>query len=58
MLLGAISGIFADADSIVYSSKSLNKFEVLGGLVPGTEESRGKISSDRPQRQWDYPSVC
>jgi len=36
-------------------SKSLNKFEVLGGLVSGTEESRGKISSDRPKRQWDYP---
>ncbi|KAF8577794.1 glycoside hydrolase family 37 protein [Ramaria rubella] len=34
---------------------SLNKFEVLGGLVPGTEESRGKISLDRPNRQWDYP---
>ncbi|KIM84202.1 glycoside hydrolase family 37 protein [Piloderma croceum F 1598] len=36
-------------------SKSLNKFEVLGGLVSGTEESRGKISLDRPNRQWDYP---
>jgi len=36
-------------------SKSLDKFEVLGGLVSGTEESRGKISLDRPNRQWDYP---
>jgi len=36
-------------------SKSLNKFEMLGGLVPGTEESRGEISLDRPNRQWDYP---
>ncbi|CAK5269700.1 unnamed protein product [Mycena citricolor] len=36
-------------------TKSLKKFEVLGGLVPGTEESRGKISLDRPNRQWDYP---
>jgi alpha,alpha-trehalase len=34
---------------------SLHKFEVLGGLVSGTEESRGKISLDRPNRQWDYP---
>lgn len=34
---------------------SLKKFEVLGGLVSGTEESRGKISLDRPNRQWDYP---
>jgi alpha,alpha-trehalase len=31
------------------------KFEVIGGLVPGTEESRGKISLDRPNRQWDFP---
>ncbi|KAF8519554.1 alpha,alpha-trehalase-neutral trehalase [Gautieria morchelliformis] len=34
---------------------SLKKFEVIGGLVSGTEESRGKISLDRPNRQWDYP---
>ncbi|KAF9643761.1 trehalase-domain-containing protein [Thelephora ganbajun] len=36
-------------------SNSLSKFEALGGLVSGTEESRGKISLDRPNRQWDYP---
>ncbi|KAF9048571.1 alpha,alpha-trehalase-neutral trehalase [Panaeolus papilionaceus] len=36
-------------------SRSMKKFEVLGGLVSGTEESRGKISLDRPNRQWDYP---
>lgn len=40
-----------------YRSQSLKKFEVLGGLVSGTEESRGKISLDRPNRQWDYPCV-
>ncbi|KZT51389.1 glycoside hydrolase family 37 protein [Calocera cornea HHB12733] len=34
---------------------ALPKFEVLGGLVSGTEESRGRISLDRPNRQWDYP---
>ena len=28
---------------------------MLGGLVSGTEESRGVISLDRPNRQWDYP---
>jgi len=33
----------------------LPKFEQRGGLVSGTEESRGKISLDRPNRQWDYP---
>ncbi|KAL9934590.1 hypothetical protein V8E36_006365 [Tilletia maclaganii] len=35
--------------------KSLQKFEVVGGLIPGTEDSRGRISIDRPNRQWDYP---
>ncbi|CDH49002.1 glycoside hydrolase family 37 protein [Lichtheimia corymbifera JMRC:FSU:9682] len=34
---------------------SLHKFEELGGLVSGTEESRGVISLDRPNRQWDFP---
>ncbi|KAI8140139.1 neutral trehalase [Fennellomyces sp. T-0311] len=34
---------------------SLHKFEELGGLVSGTEESRGIISLDRPNRQWDFP---
>ncbi|KAJ2784537.1 alpha,alpha-trehalase nth1 [Coemansia javaensis] len=32
-----------------------SKLEVAGGLVGGTEESRGLISKDRPNRQWDYP---
>jgi alpha,alpha-trehalase len=27
----------------------------VGGLVSGTEDSRGMISLDRPNRQWDYP---
>ncbi|EIW69450.1 neutral trehalase [Tremella mesenterica DSM 1558] len=34
---------------------ALPKLEVAGGLVSGTEESRGVISLDRPNRQWDYP---
>lgn len=33
----------------------LRLFEVTGGLVCGTECSRGKISLERPNRQWDYP---
>lgn len=35
--------------------QSLYKFEVMGGLVSGTAESRGTISLDRPNRQWDFP---
>ena len=34
---------------------ALPKFEVFGGLVSGTEESRGATSLSRPNRQWDYP---
>ena len=35
--------------------KGLPRFEAYGGLLAGTEQSRGKISIDRPTRQWDYP---
>ncbi|KAI7858220.1 trehalase-domain-containing protein [Circinella umbellata] len=37
------------------TQNSLQKFEVLGGLVSGTEDSRGVITLDRPNRQWDFP---
>ncbi|OBZ85476.1 Neutral trehalase [Choanephora cucurbitarum] len=36
-------------------AKSLYKFEVKGGVVSGTERSRGHITLDRPNRQWDFP---
>lgn len=35
--------------------KFCEKFETIGGLVCGTEESRGPVGIDRPNRQWDYP---
>ena len=35
--------------------RALPKFEAFGGLVSGTEESRGITSLTRPNRQWDYP---
>jgi alpha,alpha-trehalase len=35
--------------------KALPKFESCGGLVACTEASRGKISLEKPNRQWDYP---
>jgi alpha,alpha-trehalase len=31
----------------------LGKLEVLGGLVSGTEASRGAVGLDRPNRQWE-----
>lgn len=35
--------------------RALPRLEELGGLVAGTERSRGTISLSRPNRQWDYP---
>ncbi|KAI8067592.1 trehalase-domain-containing protein [Gongronella butleri] len=37
------------------ATDSLHKFEMQGGLVSGTETSRGDITIDRPNRQWDFP---
>ncbi|KAG9064192.1 alpha,alpha-trehalase nth1 [Linnemannia hyalina] len=34
---------------------ALPLFEVTGGLVSGTESSRGFITLARPNRQWDFP---
>ncbi|ORY65011.1 neutral trehalase [Pseudomassariella vexata] len=35
--------------------KAVPMFEAAGGLLSGTEESRGQTSLERPNRQWDYP---
>ncbi|KAI7894398.1 trehalase-domain-containing protein [Mucor mucedo] len=45
----------ASSDQANKLAKSLYKFEVKGGLVSGTERSRGHITIDRPNRQWDFP---
>ena len=34
---------------------ALPKFEAFGGLVSGSEKSRGEVGLDGPNRQWDYP---
>ncbi|KAF5097787.1 hypothetical protein DV451_003667 [Geotrichum candidum] len=34
---------------------ALPQLEELGGLAAGTEDSRGPVGLDRPNRQWDYP---
>ena len=41
------------ADELV--TKALPLLEMPGGIVGSTEKSRGPISKDRPQTQWDYP---
>lgn len=49
------AGVATPSQAATLVEKALPKFEVAGGLVSGTEKSRGKISLDRPNRQWDYP---
>lgn len=49
------AGCASEEQAIKLVRNALPKFEVAGGLVSGTEESRGVISLDRPNRQWDYP---
>ncbi|KAK0543759.1 alpha,alpha-trehalase nth1 [Tilletia horrida] len=49
------AGMASEHQAALMMKKSLKKFEVVGGLIPGTEDSRGRITLDRPNRQWDYP---
>ena len=49
------SGVASPPKAEAMVSKALPRFEVFGGLVSGTEESRGKVGILRPNRQWDYP---
>lgn len=36
--------------------KGLSILKEKGGIAGSTEESRGKLSDERPPRQWDYPN--
>ncbi|ORX57603.1 trehalase-domain-containing protein [Hesseltinella vesiculosa] len=49
------SGCASNEQAEALATRSLFKFENKGGLVSGTEKSRGTISVDRPNRQWDFP---
>lgn len=49
------AGLATPAQAAEMVSKALPRFEAFGGLVSGTEESRGAVGLDRPNRQWDYP---
>ncbi|CAH7671903.1 alpha,alpha-trehalase [Phakopsora pachyrhizi] len=51
------AGVASHEQATRMSENSLKKFEVPGGLVACTEESRGEISLSRPNRQWDYPAA-
>ncbi|KAM0287512.1 hypothetical protein ACHAQH_000466 [Verticillium albo-atrum] len=49
------AGVASPKQAADMVAKALPKFEAYGGLVSGTEESRGEITLERPNRQWDYP---
>nr|POF01006.1 neutral trehalase [Quercus suber] len=49
------AGVATPRQASVMVEKALPRFEVHGGLVSGTERSRGHVGLDRPNRQWDYP---
>jgi alpha,alpha-trehalase len=49
------SGLATPRQASILVEKALPKLEVFGGLVSGTEKSRGKVTLERPNRQWDYP---
>ncbi|OXV09580.1 hypothetical protein Egran_02658 [Elaphomyces granulatus] len=48
-------GLATPAQAELLVSKSLPKFECVGGLTTSTESSRGPIGPGRVWRQWDYP---
>jgi len=49
------AGVATPRQAAVLIEEALPKFEVFGGIVSGTEESRGPVGLERPNRQWDYP---
>ncbi|KAF7714983.1 Neutral trehalase [Penicillium ucsense] len=49
------AGLASPAQAATMVEKALPRLEAFGGLVSGTEESRGPVGLERPNRQWDYP---
>jgi len=49
------AGVASPNQAAAMVTKALPKFEAFGGLLSGTEKSRGEISLERPNRQWDFP---
>ncbi|AET40059.1 alpha,alpha-trehalase Ecym_5297 [Eremothecium cymbalariae DBVPG len=49
------AGLATQEQSNTMIQKALPRLEMFGGLVACTEESRGEITINRPNRQWDYP---
>ena len=48
-------GVASPRQAALLVEKGLPRFECAGGLSSGTQRSRGPISQEHPQKQWDYP---
>ncbi|CAH0004857.1 unnamed protein product [Clonostachys byssicola] len=49
------AGIASPKQAVDLVKKGLPRFEAYGGLLSGTEKSRGEVGLKRPNRQWDFP---
>jgi alpha,alpha-trehalase len=49
------AGLATSEQAATLVERAVPLVEEAGGLVSTTESSRGPISADHPQRQWDYP---
>lgn len=49
------AGVLNTTQAAILVRSALPRFEAFGGLLAGTEKSRGEVGLDRPNRQWDYP---
>lgn len=49
------SGVASPSQAHSLVTRALPKFEMPGGIVSGTERSKGPLTADQPARQWDHP---
>lgn len=50
------SGLASKKQAKILVHNALPLLEEAGGIAASTKKSRGKISKDRPAKQWDYPN--
>jgi alpha,alpha-trehalase len=50
------AGLATEEQAKKLIEKALPLLEMPGGIAGTSKESRGEITEDKPQRQWDYPN--
>jgi alpha,alpha-trehalase len=50
------AGLASKKQAEILVRKALPLLEEAGGVAASTKKSRGKISKERPAKQWDYPN--